>query len=392
MCAALGLTGIGCRKQESPRGAELDAGVMPAMSGSLGPPASQPAPRRGMIWIPAGALVAGTPPDNLPRIADEEIPGEQVMLRGFHIDIYPFPNEEGAIPLTGVSQAEAAGTCAELGKRLCSELEWERACKGPSNHTYEYGDRYKSDRCGTGTAAALRPSGLRVGCSSDYGVFDMHGGVWEWTSSSWGRGSSRPLATVRGGNATAGELVGRCANAMGRPSDSKSSALGFRCCAGPKNEAEVVLNIERFAKLKHRDAVDKALAAKLNELLPEAALKNLGENVEFRVDRLWDWSPVGNEQLIVAGGCAARSSNCGALILRSSLARTSVLGWAESGHYTPAVQSEDGIRDVWVFGQDELGSFKRLVTYGWGTVSVGEKERKLPQASKKKDKKARKER
>ncbi len=80
--------------------------------------------------MPNGALVAGTPPDAFPRLADEEIPGEQFILNGF-IDVFPYPNEEGAIPLTNVSQEEARGLCAEKSKRLCTELEWERACKGP---------------------------------------------------------------------------------------------------------------------------------------------------------------------------------------------------------------------------------------------------------------------
>ena len=33
-------------------------------------------PRRGMIWIPPGTLVAGTPRERTPRVADEELPGE----------------------------------------------------------------------------------------------------------------------------------------------------------------------------------------------------------------------------------------------------------------------------------------------------------------------------
>ena len=67
-----------------------------------------------MVWIPPGPLVAGTPPDRLPRIADEEMPGEQVILKAYYIDVFPFPNEEGAIPLTNVAQSEAAKLCACL--------------------------------------------------------------------------------------------------------------------------------------------------------------------------------------------------------------------------------------------------------------------------------------
>ncbi len=61
-----------------------------------------------MVWVPRGPLVAGTPEGSLPRAADEEMPGEQVILKGYYIDVFPYPNEEGAIPLTNVSQAAAA--------------------------------------------------------------------------------------------------------------------------------------------------------------------------------------------------------------------------------------------------------------------------------------------
>jgi len=167
-----------------------------------------------MVWVPRGPLVAGTPEGSLPRVADEEMPGEQVILKGFYIDVFPYPNEEGAIPQTVVSQEAALGFCTERGKRLCTELEWERACKGPDNHRYEYGEAYRPDRCGTGATPVMRPTGIRVACRSDFGVRDLHGGAWEWTASDWLRGTSSGLVSVRGGNSPDGELVGRCANAL----------------------------------------------------------------------------------------------------------------------------------------------------------------------------------
>src|SRR5262245_42921851 len=92
-------------------------------------------PRPGMIWIPPGVLIAGTPLDALPRVADEEMAGEQVVMHGFYIDVFPYPDEAGAIPTTSISQADASHLCAAQNKRLCTELELERACKGPSNTT-----------------------------------------------------------------------------------------------------------------------------------------------------------------------------------------------------------------------------------------------------------------
>jgi len=199
-----------------------------------------------MAFIPAGTFRAGTPLDRAPRIATEELPGVPIEMGAFYIDVFPFPNEPGAIPQPNVSRDEAARLCGEKGKRLCTELEWERACKGPDNATYEYGDTYRSAPCGTGQAAELgfrRPSGERSACRSGFGVRELHGGAWEWTQSTWGRGTHDPsLGVLRGGNAEAGEIVGRCANAIGRPASKRQPSFGFRCCAGDVSPAEVTLD------------------------------------------------------------------------------------------------------------------------------------------------------
>jgi hypothetical protein len=338
-----------------------------------------------MVFVPGGALVAGTPPANLPRIADEEMPGEQVILKPFYIDVYPYPNEEGAIALTNVTRDEAAGLCAEQGKRLCTELEWERACKGPDNTTYEYGDTYRPDRCGTGAHSSMKPNGVRVGCSSEFGVRDMHGGVWEWTASPWGRGSEAELATIRGGNAPAGELVGRCANAMPRAPRTKSDAVGFRCCAGEKNAAEVTLRITRGKRLEPRDPPSAKLTRDVLAVLPDEARRELGQADGLSFDRTWLWRPIGNEEIALLGGCVgpARSPRCGVAVVRVVLDRPTLLAWVGSGAFFPVVQTDGEGRDVWVYGGDEVSRFRRLVAYLWGRVSVGEPDRRVPKPERK---------
>ncbi len=375
----------GCRSDRTAPTATLPAGSSPAASGSFGPPEPAPPPRRGMVWIPGGALVAGTPPQSLPRIADEEMAGEQVILGGFYIDVFAFPNEEGAIPLTNVTRAEAQRLCEEKDKRLCTELEWERACKGPDNLPYEYGTRYDPNRCQTGTLPKLLPSGIHVGCSSAFGVRDLHGGAWEWTASDWGRGTDPGLVTVRGGNATVGELVGRCANAMGRPPDQASGIVGFRCCVGPPNEAEVNLQVKRGKKLEARERVDQRLVTQLAPQLGQLAGDELKNPEDFRFERMWIWHPIGNEELVVLGGCAGLGKRpaCGIVVARVILDQATPLAWASSGHWVPNAHIDRDARDLWLFGGDELGSFRRLVGYVWGRITVGVRERRVPRPRKK---------
>jgi hypothetical protein len=355
-------------------------------SSSIAAPTPPAVPRRGMIWIEPGPLVAGTPPGQLPRLVDQEMPGEQVILKGYYIDVYPFPNEEGAIPLTNVTRDAAIKLCAEQDKRLCSELEWERACKGPNNTTYEYGTPYRADRCATGAEPTLKPSGLRVGCRSDFGVRDMHGGAFEWTSSPWGRGSEPGYFTVRGGNAPHGELTGRCANAEPRVPGASAAHLGFRCCAGAPNGVEVVLDVRRGARLEAKGTVDKQLAHAFLAALPDDAEKNLRRYGEPRVEMFWIWRPITNEELHVARVCAGlgKQPSCWLLFTRLGLGAPEVLGAASSGFVPGSLHMEQNPRELWILGGDDPGPFKRHVTYAWGKIGVGPLERHVAKPKRKK--------
>ncbi|HEU5074251.1 MAG TPA: SUMF1/EgtB/PvdO family nonheme iron enzyme [Polyangiaceae bacterium] len=353
---------------------------------------SEAPPRRGMIYIPGGALVAGSPPHSFPRIADEEMPGLQVIFKGFYIDAFAHPNEEGAIPLTNVSQEEAQTLCEQRGKRLCSELEWERACKGPDNKSYEYGDVYRAETCGTGGRPMLAPSGLRVGCKSDFGVHDLHGGVWEWTASPWGRGTDGDLVTLRGGNGLQGPLIGRCANGKPMNPTKKSGTTGFRCCAGERNTAEVVLDVVGRKGLESKDRLDHALMQRLVDVMPSEADADLGKGSKFVPDRMWSWHPIGNDELVVVGGCvrSVQPLRCGVIVGRQSFDSMSSLAWVSSGHWFPSLHPEKDPSDLWLLGGDEIGRYKRLVKYNWGEISVGPKERRLPKLVKRKSEKKRK--
>jgi hypothetical protein len=343
-----------------------------------------------MVFVPDGALVAGTPASQLPRMAEAEVPGEQVVLHGFYIDVFPYPNEEGAIPLSNVSRDQAQALCNERQKRLCSELEWERACKGPDNHVYEYGDQYRSEHCGTGVEAGLRPTGLRVGCRSDFGVRDLHGGVFEWTSSPWGRGSTGNLFAVRGGNGTAGEVVGRCAHGRGVDGSTRSGSLGFRCCAGEPNTAEVSLLVPKVRHLESIGRLERKLEARLRALVPDDVKALLGKNKKPRLDQAWLWRPVPNEVIYVVSVCTglpARAA-CGVLLARDELERSSYVAFAGTGRAVPSLEMEYDPRDLFVYGADAEGRYRRTIIYAWGRVSVQPEDRRVGKPKLKKKKKS----
>ncbi len=333
------------------------------------------APPRGMVWVTPGPLVVGTAPNTYPRRPDRELAGEQVVLHGFYIDKLPFPNEQGAIPTTNISHAEARALCEKQNKRLCTELEWERACKGPSQHTFEYGDVYREDLCGTGTPVVPRPSGINVGCQSDFGVEDMHGGVFEWTDSHWNRGDSNAnRISTRGGNDITAEVVARCANAEPRLEDAKSSSVGLRCCAGPVNEAEVQMRVERGPSVAAMNTDPALLKRMLEHLSPETAK----ELRELTYAPIWAfvWRPIGNERLVAIAMCSRSRpvQRCAMLIGRDTPGLPAVLGVASTGFFPSKLYVEEGPRDAWVLGTDSIGPFRRLLRYNWGRLEVGPRE------------------
>jgi len=327
-----------------------------------------------MVWIPAGVLKAGTPIDQTPRVAEEELPGTEIPMAGFYMDLLPYPNEAGAIPQTNVTRDEAARSCAAKGKRLCTELEWERACKGPDNRRYEYGDEYKSVPCSTGIPAeqsAKRPSGDKLSCVSGFGVRDMHGSVWEWTDSAWGRGVTKEFGVLRGGNAVAGDIVGRCANALGRPPAVRQPTFGFRCCAGPRNEAKVDLEVKVGQPLSRIENVQELPQSVLDLPCPSP------QKGTCVYPRAWIWRPSGNVEIYLRNGCTGSGLGLRCGIVAATLLgdKVHVLARANVGREIPEVVLVAGEgRNARARGGDIRGPVFREMVYSYGKVEVRGKE------------------
>ena len=402
LAASAGLLIVGCDGKKAGLGADGDATTASTAAGSSGvgsgagmgagvsasstsqangsgasasatPSSSVSAPPRpGMVFIPPGELRAGTPRGKTPRIADEEMAGVPTQMGGYYIDIFSYPNEQGAIPTTNVARDEAARLCGEKGKRLCSELEWERACKGPDNLTYAYGDAYRAAACGSGVTAevsAKRPSGERVSCKSAFGVMDLHGSSWEWTASDWNRGSRDGNdGALRGGNAVAGEIVDRCANGLARPVTTKAATIGFRCCAGDKNNATVDLVIESGPAL---EAVKIDPVAEAFGDLPPRAF-DPEKLVEYSYVNALTWRPAANEPLSVLVGCTKGApKKCGVFIGSQGTGKPQKVAAQSFGGSVPEVLPTGDRKVLKLRAVDWRGSFSRDISYSYGRVNVG---------------------
>jgi formylglycine-generating enzyme required for sulfatase activity len=180
-----------------------------------------------MRIVAGGSFKAGTAPDD-PLMGFDERKLASIEVGAVCIDLFEFPNKRGVAPTVNVSWADAKRLCEGKSKRLCTEDEWEKACKGPGNARWPFGNTFDAAACNTedenGDKRALVPSGRFGKCRSGYAVGDMSGNAAEWTNDK----------LVKGGSFSSSDSAVRCSARRAGVALSKSSEIGFRCCADPK--------------------------------------------------------------------------------------------------------------------------------------------------------------
>ena len=169
-----------------------------------------------MIYIPAGNFLLGSNPNADPYAdVDEESPQLRVYLDGYWIGKTEVTNgqylrcvqagvcEQGYYmslyspglenyPVSYVSIEQAERFCSWIGGHLPTEYQWEKAARGTDGRIYPWGSEepnyenalanipdYQNEE---GMGYDLFPVGSFPEGQSPYGLMDMAGNVWEWTS------------------------------------------------------------------------------------------------------------------------------------------------------------------------------------------------------------------
>jgi serine/threonine protein kinase len=189
----------------------------------------------GMKLIPGGVAHVGTDAaDDLRNFGDRS--ASTVDLKAFCIDLFEYPNKPGQLPKLAAAFSEADASCKREGKRLCSEDEWEKSCRGPQNLRFPYGPNFDADLCNTQdkntNPRKVTVVGIFGGCKSGYGVFDLSGNAAEWTASSFEGGGADKA--VKGGSATRPGFDDRCSSRRRVAPGAHDVNVGFRCCSEAK--------------------------------------------------------------------------------------------------------------------------------------------------------------
>jgi formylglycine-generating enzyme required for sulfatase activity len=225
------------------------------------------------VEIPAGTFVMGSPALEPGREAQER-QHSVTISRAFWLGAYEvtqaewrrvmgvdpshFASPGGSLPVESVTWHDVHTFLDRLTARspghtfrLPTEAEWEYACRAGSTSAYNIGSTLTRTDANISPSADMpieaRGQTMNVGSfrPNAWGLYDMHGNVWEWTDDDRcpypdgpvtdPRGAcGGPVKVIRGGSWYFAADSARCALRYTHRPEDKGFSLGFRAVAMPQ--------------------------------------------------------------------------------------------------------------------------------------------------------------
>jgi sulfatase modifying factor 1 len=194
-----------------------------------------------LVYIPAGTFTMGSPQGEEGRDGDEGPQHQVTLSQGFYLgktevtqaqwekvtgqNPSDFQNAGPTAPVENVSWDDCQAFCeaAGSGLRLPMEAEWEYACRAGTTTAFHYGDSLHASMAnfdgnypyGEGKKGENRKSTIAVGQFNPnaWGLYDMHGNVWEWCHDWYGDYPAGAVRDPRGPDSGANRVLrGGCWN------------------------------------------------------------------------------------------------------------------------------------------------------------------------------------
>ena len=180
------------------------------------------------VWIPPGTFMMGSPKDEKFR-EEDEIQHKVTLTKGFYMGIHLVTQEqwqvvmgdnpshfkgEKNLPVDTVSWNDCQEFIKKLwGKdkkpyRLPSEAEWEYSCRAGTKTPFHFGETISTEQAnyngnhiyGGGKKGKRREKTTPLGTypANAFGLYDMHGNLWQWCQDWLGDYPQKAVVDPRG--------------------------------------------------------------------------------------------------------------------------------------------------------------------------------------------------
>lgn len=203
----------------------------------------------GMVLIPEGTAIIGDD-----KIKDHK--ESKVKLKAFYMDKYEvsnsrfkqfiemtgypliiqFPEGQENYPVMGVNLEDAQAYCKWLGRRLPTEIEWERAARGDNGLKYPWGNSVELNKGNFSNSVKNAkinqyeplPVDDEKLSISPFGIYGLSGNVLEWTSTQVTK-ENKNYYILKGGSFLYPVEVSFSANRFYELPHLRLVGVGFRC-------------------------------------------------------------------------------------------------------------------------------------------------------------------